>query len=513
MSLDPKAFSSNLDWRLRNVEKSSALLACAQDRIIFQLPRGNLETINSRILLLETAAILSHAGKLSEAFLLLRKHKLSLGLLSDLEPEKFLLDITSGELFRQLKPKHLDLLILDLAEGCSPELKYVLTTEQIEERAHIFETNFGKKGKVEGLCMLVLKCLQEQFDFGRVKNEMVVFSKLVPPRYQQGLNRIKLLKAAGEREQNESQQDKLLDTKPHIKPNISKWKMPKTRPPHIKKTIYSVSGEPQAILSKDKIIPSNKHSRATAPSYKDALKYFCWLVDARQLYNSALASFDLDLAILVAEFTNMDPKEFLPYIESIRKMGDCVDSRVKICVDLKLFKKALLQIEKFLSQPTSKQSKTDQAMKQKWESAVVELIKEENLYAFGLELFWASSEISLHIKRALAKKLALDQNVKSAAEMWAQIGDFGEAFEAYAVVKDWKKALSCLEMGNTKGIMVQFPVNLKKFKKKKKKNKKQRRKDERNRRMRERQKKRKAKQAPTGKQQNTDIHMLYHFAN
>ena len=455
---------------------------------------------------METAAILCHAGKLSAAFLLLRKHKLSLGLLTDLEPDKFLLSVTSGELFRQLKPKQLDLLVLDLSEGCSPELKYVLTAEQIEERAQIFENRFGKKGKVEGLCMLVLRSLQEQFGFGKVKNEMVVFSKLVPTRYQEGLSRIKLLKTAVERDENDSQPNKVSNTKAQIRHNISKWKMPKTAAPHLKKTIYSVSGQHQAIPSKDNIIiQTKKNPLSRAPSYKDALKYFCWLVDARQLYNSALASFDLDLAILVAQFTNMDPKEFLPYIESIRKMGDCVDSRVKICVDLKLFRKALLQIQKFLSESTSNQSKTHQDLIQKWKSAVVELIKEENLYAFGLELFWSSSDISLNIKRALAKKLALDQNVKSAAEMWAQIGDFGEAFEAYVVVKDWKKALSCLEMGNTKGIMVQFPVNLKKFKKKKKKNKKQRRKEEKKRRMRERQKKRKGKQPPNGKHRNTDI--------
>lgn len=67
------------------------------------------------------------------------------------------------------------------------------------------------------------------------------------------------------------------------------------------------------------------------------LEYVCWLADANKIYDVALGTYDLDLVALVAKQTQKvfyfkknyiqnnllklkDPKEYIPYLESLMKI-------------------------------------------------------------------------------------------------------------------------------------------------------------------------------------------------
>ena len=54
------------------------------------MPRGNLEGIQTRILLLKTVVRLIKKARFGKAFKLLRQHKLDINLLYDVDPENFL---------------------------------------------------------------------------------------------------------------------------------------------------------------------------------------------------------------------------------------------------------------------------------------------------------------------------------------------------------------------------------------------------------------------------------------
>ena len=54
------------------------------------MPRGNLEGIQPRILLLKTVVRLIKKVRYGKAFKLLRQHKLDINLLYDVDPENFL---------------------------------------------------------------------------------------------------------------------------------------------------------------------------------------------------------------------------------------------------------------------------------------------------------------------------------------------------------------------------------------------------------------------------------------
>ena len=76
-----------------------------------------------------------------------------------------------------------------------------------------------------------------------------------------------------------------------------------------------------------------------------ALKYTIYLVDVNELYNIALGMYDLPLAVMVAEKSQKDPKEYLPFLNRLRKLP-LHYQRFKVDSHLKRFVKALHHISK-----------------------------------------------------------------------------------------------------------------------------------------------------------------------
>ncbi|MBW0486571.1 hypothetical protein O181_026286 [Austropuccinia psidii MF-1] len=52
----------------------------------------------------------------------------------------------------------------------------------------------------------------------------------------------------------------------------------------------------------------------------DAVKYIIFLSDVNELYNFALSMYDLSLVILIAQHSQKDPKEYLPFLQSLRDL-------------------------------------------------------------------------------------------------------------------------------------------------------------------------------------------------
>jgi elongator complex protein 1 len=54
-------------------------------------------------------------------------------------------------------------------------------------------------------------------------------------------------------------------------------------------------------------------------SADEAMKYLLYLVDVNRLYDVALGLYDFDLVMLVAAKSNKDPKEYLPFLNNLRR--------------------------------------------------------------------------------------------------------------------------------------------------------------------------------------------------
>jgi len=73
---------------------------------------------------------------------------------------------------------------------------------------------------------------------------------------------------------------------------------------------------------------------------KEALEYVSWLVNPDRLFNIALTTYNFELVTLVATQTQKDPKEYVPYLQSLKALPQEY-MRFKIHFDLKDFEAAL----------------------------------------------------------------------------------------------------------------------------------------------------------------------------
>ena len=74
---------------------------------------------------------------------------------------------------------------------------------------------------------------------------------------------------------------------------------------------------------------------------KEALEYVSWLVNPNKLFDVALTTFNFDLVTLVATQTQKDPKEYVPYLESLKAEANPHFMQFRVHNDLKDFPEAL----------------------------------------------------------------------------------------------------------------------------------------------------------------------------
>jgi elongator complex protein 1 len=120
------------------------------------MPRGNLEGIQPRILLLKEAISLIKATRYGKAFRLLRQHKLDINLIYDVDPQLFLDNIAK---FVRAVPRvdYLNLFVNSLSDaprGKELDFMYPEQEEEVLKRKHeefmakIKKEDTGKDGEV-----------------------------------------------------------------------------------------------------------------------------------------------------------------------------------------------------------------------------------------------------------------------------------------------------------------------------------------------------------------------------
>ena len=78
-------------------------------------------------------------------------------------------------------------------------------------------------------------------------------------------------------------------------------------------------------------------------SAEEVLKYLLFLVDVNEMYDIALGTYDFDLVLMVAEKSQKDPKEYLPFLNQLRRL-ETNYQRYTIDKHLKRYSKALTHI-------------------------------------------------------------------------------------------------------------------------------------------------------------------------
>lgn len=111
---------------------------------------------------------------------------------------------------------------------------------------------------------------------------------------------------------------------------------------------------------------------------RSLLEFICWLADSEKIYEVSLGTYDLELVAMAAEFTQKDPKEYIPYLEKLKAIEDPVERKYQITMDLKLYNRAVVELA---------------AGNETQKNRAISLVKQHSLFNVGLKTFAGDSTI------------------------------------------------------------------------------------------------------------------------
>lgn len=263
------------DERCRSIERGARLVTAMPTTmsVVLQMPRGNLETIFPRAMVLAGIRQLVNEKEYGKAFAHCRTQRVDMNILYDQHPDQFLSNV--GLFLDQLEDvSYIDLFLASLREEDVTEVMYKDT----------------KKARPDALMN------------SRPTVEATTDSNTLTPSFYSKVNAIcdAILKTLQSRKDTSLQNI--------ITANVCK------NPPALEDGLLVV-----AELMQDDEKTAEK-----------AVEHICFLQDVNRLYDHALGLYNLELALLVAQQSQRDPREYLPFIQDLHQKPDL---RRKFAID------------------------------------------------------------------------------------------------------------------------------------------------------------------------------------
>ena len=176
------------DERSRQIERGAIIISAMPSiyAVVLQMPRGNLETIYPRIMVL--AGIRRHIddANYKAAFLACRKQRIDMNILHDYDPRKFF-DLVSSFIEQLHKLEHIDLFLSSLKEEDVSQTMYLDTLpSQASKSVTCLGGQFDSSSKVEKICDAMLEILETLPD--RVQNVITAHVCKTPPNLDAALH-------------------------------------------------------------------------------------------------------------------------------------------------------------------------------------------------------------------------------------------------------------------------------------------------------------------------------------
>lgn len=170
-------------------------------------------------------------------------------------------------------------------------------------------------------------------------------------------------------------------------------------------------------------LDENKHSKAD-----EALSFLLLLVNVNVLYEVALGLYDFELVLYVAERSQKDPKEYVPFLNELKRLPEDY-KKYKIDVYLKRFSSALRHIAQCGSD---------------YLEECLTLVKSQRLYLEAIPLFIPKSQGHSEVCRAYGEYLATKKYYEDSALIYEAGGMDIEAVASWEQSNNWRY---CLALG------------------------------------------------------------------
>ncbi|XP_066469477.1 elongator complex protein 1 [Tiliqua scincoides] len=197
---------------------------------------------------------------------------------------------------------------------------------------------------------------------------------------------------------------------------------------HVKKS----PPELETALQRIRALREQAPAAANSISAEEALKYLLYLVDVGELYDHSLGTYDFDLVIMVAEKSQKDPKEYLPFLNELKKM-EINYQRYTIDKYLKRYPRALQHLSKCGAKRFSE---------------FLNVVKDQNLYSEALKLYLPDTEEYKAVSNAYGDYLIQKHLPEQAGLIFFRCGVFDKALDAFLMSGSWQQALcAAAELG------------------------------------------------------------------
>ena len=412
MGADESQNAISKGYEPRAVERGACLVSVVQDcpMVIIQLPRGSLESLHPRALILPFVMRLIESEEYGQAFTMMRRHKVDLNLFVDMTPVHFLKRGALEKIINQVcNIDHLNLFIACLSNTDCTKYKFPIPTwfcshslEGIDNdketvAREISTKSFDFNSKVNQVCSKMRPVMMEAQKCGHdssaetIKSDhflhpiLCTFAKESPPKLEQALD---LIKSSA---------------------NVKDLPVKTTKSP---------------LLSENS---------------QNSLKYLAFLADYKELFNTALGMYDYELAKAVARNSQMDPKIYVPMLKRLSELPEFV---AKYEVDLKLerFESALINL--FRSGDGNKNASEMELHFQ----TCLDFVEEHRLHKRGIALFYDKPDYRRKIMISLGEILLEEGkgNLALGIFLAAEPKDFSGAKRAARRCGDWRTYFACL---------------------------------------------------------------------
>ncbi|TGJ85371.1 hypothetical protein E0Z10_g3399 [Xylaria hypoxylon] len=354
------------DERCRSIERGAKLITAMPTNmsLVLQMPRGNLETIFPRAMVVAGIRKLIEALDYERAFAFCRTQRVDMNILYDHKPEQFLANV--GLFLEQVRDiANIDLFLSSLRDEDVTQTMYRDTKvpkglNSADESAQLSIASEGSS-KVNIICDAVLSRLQSQNtkDHGTLQNIITANICKTPPAFEDGLQ-----------------------------------------------VVATLMKEDEQLAEK-------------------AVEHICFLADVNTLYDEALGLYHLDLALLVAQQSQRDPREYLPFIQNLHQLPEL---RMKFAIDdhLNRHGKAL----SYLKDMHAHQEAQDYTVK-------------HSLYSAALGLYRYDATNLAILRGLYATHLESRSKYREAGLIYESLDDYAAATRCYraAGVSCWRECL------------------------------------------------------------------------
>ncbi|KAI9989759.1 hypothetical protein PInf_020046 [Phytophthora infestans] len=404
LSCSQASGSQAVKFESRSIERGALLVATVGQRanVIVQMPRGNLECMSPRLLVLALVVKQIQARDYVTALEICRRHRLDLNILVDFNPQAFIKSFSQYLVrsFLSTRPAAVtsdrlclfvtNLHVVDVwATKYGPLLEpfnVVEPTDDIQDDAV-----YAGEEKVNTVCREFMRVIQE-LTSDREEAEAALLLPFItsavkqsPPRFDAALGRIRKL------------------------------------------------------LHPDK--ESSSDNRATATR---AIKHLIMLTDVDRLYSEALGLYDLDLVRTVATHSQRDPKEYVPFLDRVARLENENWRKYTIDVHLERHARALTHLAALIKESGS----DDEAETNKLQDMALDLIKQGELYDQALELFplapvkQSGRDFRQQILRLKGEFLDTEKTYEAAAYVYLAASETEKARRSFVAARKWQMALA-----------------------------------------------------------------------